>query len=78
MRAACPDSTVRGALITSLWGEASELLGFVGFNDPMSVILEAMDKRFGKKATNDRLQQEFFQLQQEREERIQHFASRLE
>ena len=37
-----------------------------------------MDKRFGKKATTDRLQQEFFQLQQERGERIQHFASRLE
>ena len=78
MRAACPDSMVRGALITSLWGEASELLGFIGFNAPMSVILEAMDKRFGKKATTDRLQQEFFQLQQERGERIQHFASRLE
>ena len=78
MRAACPDSMVRGALITSLQGEASELLGFVGFNAPMSVILEAMDKRFGKKATTDRLQQEFFQLQQERGERIQHFASRLE
>ena len=37
-----------------------------------------MDKRFGKKATTDRLQQEFFQLPQERGERIQHFASRLE
>ena len=65
MRATCPDSAVRSALITSLHGEASELVGFVGFNAPMSVILEAIDKRFGKKATTDRLQQEFFQLQQE-------------
>ena len=78
MRATCPDSAVRSALITSLRGEASELVGFVGFNAPMSVILEAIDKRFGKRATTDRLQQEFFQLQQERGERIQHFASRLE
>ena len=78
MQATCPDSAVRSALITSLRGEASELVGFVGFNAPMSVILEAIDKRFGKRATTDRLQQEFFQLQQERGERIQHFASRLE
>ena len=67
MRATCPDSAVRSALITSLCGEASELVGFVGFNAPMSVILEAIDKRFGKRATTDRLQQEFFQLQQEEE-----------
>ena len=78
MRAACPESAVRSALITSLRGEASELVGFVGFNSPLTMILEAIDKRFGKRATTDRLQQEFFQLQQERGERIQHFASRLE
>ena len=36
-----------------------------------------MDKRFGKRSTTDRLQQEFFQLQQENGERIQHFASCL-
>ena len=78
MRASCPDSTVRSALITSLRGEASELVGFVGFHAPIPIILEAIDKRFGKKSTTDRLQQEFFQLQQDRGERIQHFASRLE
>ena len=65
IRATCPDSAVRSTLITSLCGEASELVGFVGFNAPMSLILEAIDKRFGKKATTDGLQQEFFQLQQE-------------
>ena len=78
MRAACPESAVRSALITSLRGEASELVGFVGFNSPLSMILEAIDKRFGKRTTTDRLQQEFFQLQLERGERIQHFGSRLE
>ena len=78
MRASCPDSTVRSALITSLRGEASELVGFVGFHAPIPIILEAIDKRFGKKSTTDRLQQEFFQLQQDKGERIQHFVSRLE
>ena len=37
-----------------------------------------MDKRFGKQSMTDRLEQEFFQLQQEKGERIQHFASHLE
>ena len=32
----------------------------------------------GKRATSDKLQQEFYQLQQEKGERIQHFAGRLE
>ena len=78
MKSSCTEPTVRSALITSLRGEASELIGFVGFKAPLGAILEAMDKRFGKCSTTDRLQQEFFQLQQEKGERIQHFASHLE
>ena len=78
MRSSCPESMVRSALITLVRGEASELVGFVGFNSPLLIILEAIDKRFGKKSTVDRLQQEFFQLQQDKGERIQHFASQLE
>ena len=78
MRSSCTEPAVRSALFTSLQGEASELIGFVGFGAPLGVILEAMDKRFGKWSTTDRLQQEFFQLQQEKGERIQHFASCLE
>ena len=50
----------------------------MGFNAPLLTILEAIDKRFGKKSTADRLQQEFFQLQQDKGERIQHSMSRLE
>ena len=78
MCSSCSEAAVRSALITSVRGEASELVGFVGFSAPLSIILEAIDKRFGKKSTADRLQQEFFQLQQEKGERIQHFASHLE
>ena len=78
MRSSCTEPAIRSALITSLHGEASELIGFVGFGAPLGAILEAMDKRFGKRSSTDRLQQEFFQLQQEKKERIQHFASRLE
>ena len=78
MRSSCTEPVVRSTLITLLQGKASKLIGFVGFGAPLGAILEAMDKRFGKRSTTDRLQQEFFQLQQEKGERIQHFASRLE
>ena len=78
MRSSCPESTVRSVLKMSVRGEASKLVGFVGFSSPLSVILEAIDKRFGQKLTIDHLQQEFFRLQQDKGERIQHFASRLE
>ena len=78
MRSSCTELAVRSALITSLHGEASELISFVGFGASLGAILEAMDKQFGKHLTTDRLQQEFFQLQQEKGERIQHFTSHLE
>ena len=78
MWSSCLEHSVHSALITSVRGEASELVSFVGFSAPVKVILEAMDKRFGKRATSDKLQQEFYQLQQEKGERIQHFAGRLE
>ena len=78
MRSSCTEPLVRSALITSLRGEASELISFVGFRAPLGMILEAIDKRFGKCSTIDHLQQEFFQLQQEKGERIQHFVSCLE
>ena len=65
------------ALITSVRGEVSELVGFVGFSAPLDAILEAMEKRFGKRATSDKLQQEFYQLQQECKESVQHFAGHL-
>ena len=78
MRSSCPENTVRSALITSVWGEASELVSFLGFHAPLETLLEAMEDRFGKEVTGDRLQRDFYQLQQERGEKVQHFAGRLE
>ena len=68
MHSSYSEAAVRSALITSVRGEASELVGFVSFNAPLTVILEVIDKRFGKKLTADRLQQEIFQFQQEKGE----------
>ena len=74
MRSSCPEHSVRRALITSVRGEASELISFIGFSALVDSIIEAMDKRFRKRATSNKLQQEFYQLQQEKGERVQHFA----
>ena len=78
MKSSCPESTVRSALITSVRGEASELVSFLGFHAPLEILLGAMEDRFGKKVTGDRLQQDFYQLQQEKGEKVQHFAGRVE
>ena len=78
MRSSCPEGTVRTALIASVRGSVSEAVSFVGFKASVNDILAGMEKRFGKKATGDKLQSEFYQLQQEKGERIQHFAGRLE
>ena len=78
MRSSCPEGTVRSALIMLVWGEASELVSFLGFNAPMETLLDAMEDRFGMKITEDWLQQDFYQLQQEKGERVQHFTGRLE
>ena len=78
MRSLCPEGTVRSALITSMQGEVSELVSFLGFSAPMETLLDAMEDRFGKKITGDWLQQDFYQLQQEKGEKVQHFAGRLE
>ena len=78
MRSSCLKSTVRSSLIMSVQGEASELVSFLGFNAPLETLLDAMEDRFEKKITGDRLQQDFYQLQQEKGEKVQHFAGRLE
>ena len=78
MHSSCPEHTVKTVVITSVRGKASEAISFAGFQAPLSVLLEVMDDRFGRKMTSDQLQQDFYQLQQEKGEKIQHFAGRLE
>ena len=48
MRRSCPEHTVQSALISSVRGEVSETVSFVGFNAPIGAIMEAMEKHFGK------------------------------
>ena len=68
------EQAVKTAVISSVRGEASEAISFAGFHAPLNVLLAAMEDCFGRKMTSDRLQQDFYQLQQEKGEKIQHFA----
>ena len=69
---------MHSALIHSVRGAARELVGFVGYQTELDVILQLLEKRFGKKLTRDKLQQDFYQLSQERGEKVKAFAGRLE
>ena len=54
------------------------MIGFVGFDADIERILEEVTGRFGQKYTGDKLQQEFYQLRQEKGEKLWVFAGRLE
>ena len=69
---------VCSALIHSVRGAARELVGFVGYQAELDVILKSLEKRFGKKLTGDKLQQDFYQISQEKGEKVKAFTGRLE
>lgn len=72
-----PES-VRSSMVNSVRGPAREHMAFVGFDSGIDVLVSKMEERFGKTRNIDKLQQEFYQMTQEKGERIYQFASRLE
>ena len=73
-----PEEAMKNGIIGSVTDAARDYLDFIGFNKDLSIIIAALDKRYGKGQTTDRLQQEFYQLTQDRGETIQQFAGRIE
>ena len=57
---------------------AQDYPDFVGFDKDLPMLMEALETRYAKGQTTDKLQQEFYQLTQERNESVQQFAGRLE
>ena len=51
-------------------GECMENSGFIGFDTNLKRILEEVVNQLGQRYTGDKLQQEFYQLQQEKGEKI--------
>ena len=54
------------------------MISFLGFDANLDDILEKVEKHFGKQLSGDHLQQEFYQLAQDKNEKVRKFAGRLE
>ena len=73
-----PEEAMKNGIIGSVTDAARDYLDFIGFDKDLDVIIRALERRYGKGQTTDRIQQEFYQLSQERSETIQQFAGRIE
>ena len=73
-----PEEAMKNGIIGSVTDGARDYLDFIGFHRDLDVIIKALERRYGKGQTTDRIQQEFYQLSQERGETIQQFAGRIE
>ena len=74
----CTEEAVHSAIVHSIQGEVKEMISFLGFDVNLDDILEKVEKWFGKQLSGDHLQQEFYQLAQDKNEKVRQFAGRLE
>ena len=73
----CTVGAVRIAIIQLVRGEVREFVAAVGFEASVETLLAKVEDRFGGKWTTDRLQQEFYQITQEKGEKVRQFAGQL-
>ena len=73
-----PEEAMKNGIIGSVTDAARDYLDFIGFDKDLDVIIRALERRYGKGQTTDRIQQEFYQLSQEQGETIHQFAGRIE
>ena len=72
------DEAIKAGMIGSVTDNARDYLDFIGFDKELPVLMDALETRYSKGQTTDKLQQEFYQLTQEKNESVQQFAGRLE
>ena len=68
---------MRSAIVCSVRG-VREMISFLGFDGDLEDILDKVEKHFRKQLSGDHLQQEFYELSQEKTEKIWHFTGHLE
>ena len=68
--------TIQSHIVNAVRHNTRELLGFVGFDKSLDIT--KMEERYDDNWSADRLQQEFYQLQQEKGEKIHQFVAQLE
>ena len=59
------EEAMKNGIIGSVTDAARDYLDFIGFDKDLDVIIRALERRYGKGQTTDRIQQEFYQLAQE-------------
>ena len=72
------EEAIKNGIVGAVTDGARDYLDFIGFENDLTTIIDALDMRYGKGQSTDRIQQEFYQLSQERGETIQQFAGRME
>ena len=77
-RSAYTDEAIKSGIIGSVTDAARDYLDYIGFNRSLPAIIDALEQRYGQGFTTDKLQQDFYQLSQEKGEQVQQFAGRLE
>ena len=74
----CTVGAVQIAIIQSVRGEVREFAASVGFEESTETLLDKVEDRFGEKWTVDGLQQDFYKIAQDKNEKVRQFAGRLE
>ena len=72
------EEAMKNGIVGAVTDGARDYLDFIGFENDLTTIIDVLDMRYGKGQSTDRIQQEFYQLSQERGETIQQFAGRME
>ena len=74
----CTVGAVRIAIVQSIRGEVQEFAAAVGFEESVETLLDKVEDRFEEKWTVDGLQQDFYKIAQDKNEKVRQFAGRLE
>ena len=59
------EEAMKNGIVGAVTDGAQDYLDFIGFENNLSTIIDALDMRYGKGQSTDRIQQEFYQLSQE-------------
>ena len=64
-------AVVRSGIVNSVWGEAREVVGFIDFDVSLDVTIDKIEECYSKTWNADQLQQEFYQLKQDKSRKVQ-------
>ena len=74
----CMTGAVRIAIMQSVRGKIRKFATAVGFKASVEVLLEKIEDYFGDKWMADGLQQDFYKITQDKNEKVRQFVRRLE